>query len=233
MKRYLLRFGISIAISPAIASHLPVSSAVIPNPYDESIFSLDPAIPRDRDLIFVGRLVSAKGVDLLIQSLIALRRGGLRPSATIVGTGPEMENLKEMTVANALGEQVEFAGKLCGKPLASLLNRHKIMVVPSRWQEPFGVVALEGIACGCALIGSNGGGLPDAIGSCGITFENNDATALAGAIEELLLEPSRIDEFQRSRREHLRRHSPKGVASDYLDLFSSVLKRNGKHRSPA
>ena len=47
------------------------------------------------------------------------------------------------------------------------LNRHEIMVVPSRWNELFGVVALEGMACGCAMLVSDGGGLPDAVGYAG------------------------------------------------------------------
>lgn len=232
LKRSLLPFGTSVAISPAIASQLPVPSLVIPNPYDESVFTIDPIIRRDRDLIFVGRLVSSKGVDLLLEALSALRLKGLRPTTTIVGAGPELDHLKEMAIANSLEDQVEFAGKLGGKPLATILSRHRILVVPSRWQEPFGVVALEGIACGCAVIGSNGGGLPDAIGPCGITFENNDSSAMARAIEELVTNPDRIGALQKPRQEHLQRHSSKVIASDYLKLFLSVLGRNGQHNPP-
>ena len=78
-----------------------------------------------------------------------------------------------------LEAQVEFAGTKTGQELVALLNRHRIMVVPSRWQEPFGVVALEGIACGCVAIVARCGGLPDAVGRCGVTFEHEDVADLA------------------------------------------------------
>ena len=61
--------------------------------------------------------------------------------------------------ALGLERQVEFTGVLQGETLVRTLNAHRIMVVPSRTPEPFGVVALEGIACGCVVVGSEGGGL--------------------------------------------------------------------------
>ena len=48
--------------------------------------------------------------------------------------------------------------------LVNQLNQSEILVVPSLWSEPFGIVALEGLACGCALLASDAGGLPDAVG---------------------------------------------------------------------
>ena len=72
-----------------------------------------------------------------------------------------------------------------GPDVVALLNRHLIIVVPSRWQEPFGLVALEGIACGCVALGANCGGLPNAIGGAGATFLHEDVDDAACWIERL------------------------------------------------
>jgi glycogen(starch) synthase len=85
----------------------------------------------------------------------------------VIGEGPCRNDLEERVRKLGLADQVEFLGAIVGEPLVNILNRHKILVVPSSWNEPFGIVALEGIACGCMVIGSSGGGLPEAIGPCG------------------------------------------------------------------
>jgi glycosyltransferase involved in cell wall biosynthesis len=121
-----------------------------------------------------------------------------------------------------LREQVSFAGSRRGSELADLLRRHKIMVVPSRYAEPFGVVALEGIACGCLVIGSNGGGLPEAIGPCGQTFPNGDVQALAAALERRLDQPNE-HKLQANAASHLTQFRADTVAQRYLTLFRQFL----------
>src|ERR1700732_2483555 len=69
LKLSLCRFARDIAVSSAIAEHLTVPAVIIGNPYREDIFFRDPSVHRERDLIFVGRLVSDKGVDLLIEAI--------------------------------------------------------------------------------------------------------------------------------------------------------------------
>jgi glycosyltransferase involved in cell wall biosynthesis len=97
------------------------------------------------------------------------------------------------------------------------LNRHRILVVPSRWPEPFGIVALEAIACGCVVVGSAGGGLSEAIGPCGLTFPNGDGAALAHVLRELLGNPERVAELGTGGASHLARFSPSAVAKRYLE----------------
>jgi glycosyltransferase involved in cell wall biosynthesis len=199
---------------------------VIPNPYQDDIFYEEPRLKNDGDLIFVGRLVSDKGADLLIQALTVLASRGVRPKLTIVGDGPDMDLLKDLVTTSALENQVIFEGGKQGPELASLLRHHRIMVVPSRWAEPFGIVALEGIACGCVVIGSDGGGLPQAIGPCGFLFPNGDSRLLALLLERLLLDGAESERLRVSsqRRLHLELHTPARVSSQYLALFTSLLR---------
>ena len=164
-----------------------------------------------------------KGLIVLLKALAKLRTHGLSPKLTIVGVGPEFTAVKQMAEALELNNQVIFAGLKRDEELVILLRKHKILVVPSRYDEPFGVVALEGIACGCVVVGSAGGGLPEAIGPCGITVPNGDAGALAQALEQLLLNPNERKRLLFRAPEHLARFHPTTIAKTYLTLFHSKL----------
>ena len=176
-------FATNIACSRAVANYLGGPVKVVPNAYNEHLFRIRPEIPRNRDVIFVGRLVSDKGCDLLINALAQLASEGIHPTLSITGSGPEEQALRQQVSNLGLGDQTEFTGALRGESLARRMNEHRIMVVPSLWEEPFGIVALEGIASGCWVIGSRSGGLVDAIGPCGDTFQNGKVDELALSIK--------------------------------------------------
>jgi glycogen(starch) synthase len=223
VKRALLPRVRNVAISQAILDHIEVPARVIGNPYDDHIFRLRAAVARDETLVFLGRLVSDKGADLLLRAMKILQGDGLDPALTIVGRGPEEPNLRRLAGELGLEEQVTFVGSKSGAELAELLNRHRILVVPSRWPEPFGIVALEGIACGCVVVGSREGGLKEAIGPCGPTFENGNERALAACLKELLLHPATSTAFQNDASAHLAKFRTGTVASAYLDLMKEVV----------
>jgi len=220
LKRYLLRYAVgSIAVSRAIADDLGIPCDVIENSYDDQVFRCLPDVERWRDLVFVGRLVSDKGLDVLLDALGLLASQGTRPDLTIVGDGPERTRLEAQAHRAGLDRQVRFLGSVTGEALARVLNRHRILVVPSRYNEPFGIVALEGIACGCVVVGSEGGGLPEAIGPCGRTFPNGNAAALAQALAALLADPGRLAPYLQSANAHLAKHSGPRQVEAYLAVF--------------
>jgi len=214
----------SVAISRAVAACFNTDSVIIHSPYEARQF-VRPAAgsKRSGDLIFLGRLVSEKGVDLLLSALAILKNRGLSPSLTIVGSGPELFAMQQMTERLGLSDQVTFAGPKGGAELVALLQHHKILVIPSRYDEPFGVVALEGIACGCCVVGSSGGGLPEAIGPCGLTFPNGDANALGELLKKLLRSPDERERLAANAPEHLKKFSSSAVAAEYLALFRAQL----------
>jgi glycogen synthase len=234
IKFSVLRRSTSVSISQAIADHIDSPSMVQGNPYDDQVFVIRPEVQRDRDILFVGRLVSAKGAALLVDAVGDLlpRHPGL--TATIVGLGPEEAALRSQVARLGLVKQVTFAGPLSGESLAREYNRHRILAVPSIWREPFGIVALEGIACGCVCVASEGGGLKDAIGPCGITFPNGDQAAFEIALETLLDAPS-LDGYRRGAAQHLAQFSRKTMAASYLRHIESAArqKTEGKNVSAA
>ncbi|MBA3710884.1 MAG: glycosyltransferase family 4 protein [Pyrinomonadaceae bacterium] len=223
LKHFLVRFANSISVSRAVAAHIAVPSTVIPNTYREDIFRLMPEVERDRELLFLGRLVSDKGADLLLDALAKLKACGLTPRLTIVGGGPEKAALHQQAEDLRVHDQIDFAGIKTHSELPQILNAHRILVVPSRWHEPFGIVALEGIACGCTVVGSEGGGLRDAVGSCGVAFPNGDAEALAQTLADLLSDPGKLSVYEAHREAHLSRHRKSEVAKAYLQVFEEAI----------
>lgn len=224
VKRVLFRFATNVAISKAIATDIGTGSVVIPNPYRDEVFRLMPDVFRERDLVFLGRLVSDKGVDVLLRALALLKDANLTPTLTIIGLGPEKPRLECITLELKLSQQVRFVGPKAGDELAQCLNHHRVMVVPSSWAEPFGIVAIEGIACGCVLIGSEAGGLPDAIGPCGLTFSNGDVLALADTLRLILTDEGLVNRLRTHATAHLARHTTSSVGAAYLEIFERVTR---------
>ena len=160
----------------------------------------------------------------MLESLAALRRLGLTPGLTIIGDGPEAGSLRRLAERLTVQDQVTFTGPLTGEALVEMLNRHRIMIAPSRLAEPFGVVALEGIACGCAVVASENGGLRCAVGPCGLFFPNGDAPALAAALARLLPDETLRLELWSHAGEHLGKHRAARVAAAYLQEFEKALR---------
>lgn len=222
----------NIFASEAIAKVLCLPGEVITDPYDDTLFlnakGEGQGARRDRELAFVGRLVSDKGADLLLKALALIRndRQDACPKLTIIGDGPERSALEKLTGDLRLENQVIFAGAQPQDKVAGLLNEHEILVVPSLWQEPFGVVALEGAACGCVVLGSDGGGLPEAIGPAGMTFKRGDVTDLALKLSHLLQNREEWSGYREAAPTHLAKHRPRLVAEKYLEVIEKqILKR--------
>ncbi len=222
LKLRLLRFATNISISRAVARSLPVPAEIVGDPYDDSIFFSAGAVSPQTatDLIYTGRLVSDKGVDLLLQAVARLRGRGLRPGLTIAGDGSDKTALQNLAAELGLESQVTFVGQKAPAELAALLRAHRVHIVPSRWEEPFGIVALEGLACGCELVIAESGGLVEAAGGCATVFKRGDAAALEAALAEVL-SPNRVRSDPVRRRAHLQQHTKAAVARRYLDLFQA------------
>ncbi len=221
VKRFAVRLSTSVAVSRALARDLGRGTFVITNPYREELFRVLPEAAREVDLACLGRLVSDKGVDVLLDALALLAGQGITPRLTVIGDGPERPRLAAQAARLGIADRVDFAGTVTGEALVRRLNEHRILVVPSRYDEPFGNVAVEAIACGCVVVGSAGGGLPEAIGLCGRTFPNGDAAALAAVLAELLGDPAAVARLRNDARPHLAPHKSGVVAAAY----SAALER--------
>ena len=221
LKLLILRRATSICISKSIASQFKFPVVVIGNPYNDSLFRPIAEETRLNDLLFVGNLGRVKGVDLLLRAMHMLREQNLSVTLTIVGEGPEEQSLKALCEELGIASVVRFAGVKRGESLAREYNRHRVFVAPSRWMEPFGVVALEAIACGCIVVGSQGGGLVDAIGPVGLTFPNGNVELLAETLR-VALQDSSYQSLRAFAPDHLKLHKAQNVANRYLEVLSGM-----------
>ena len=222
VKRFCARFATTSGVSPGAARNIGAKT-VVSSCYDSDVFRELPGVKRELELLFLGRLVSEKGVEVLLRALHQLKLGGVTPRLTIVGGGPEEASLRTLAASLGVDEQVTFAGVRRDEALVRELNRHKIMVAPSTCQEGLPIVALEGLACGCVLVGAETG-LTEAIGPCGMTFPTGDATALANCLKELLTDVGKVSAFRDQAAGHLARFTKVNVADAYLKILQPLCQ---------
>jgi glycogen synthase len=222
LKRRVIRFARNVTTSDALKCRLSVNATVIPNPYQDDVFKHPQCGIRLHDLIFVGRLIRGKGVHILIEAMRQLKRRGYRRELTIVGTGTELPEL----LSAAVGLPITFVGVKRGPELGELIADHKILVVPSLEPEPFGIVALEGLASGCVVVASRDGGLVEAVGPHGVLFESGNASSLADAILVADSKPQLLDGVS----EHLAQHYASYIAAKYINILEATIAAYRKGR---
>lgn len=209
----------NIAVSKSVASYLNTKVTVIYNCYDDDIFKIYNDEKRIYDFVFLGRLVSQKGCEILIKACSNLKR---QFTLNIIGEGPEKLKLQKLVHNLGLEQNIKFVGILEGEQLARMLNRHQVMVIPSVGSEGFGIVALEGMACGCKIIASDAGGLPEAVSVFGRTFKMCDQKELELSLEEVISSIDITNQYLISTDlcNFLEAHNKETIAKKYLSLFN-------------
>ena len=227
LKRSLLWRPYCLSVSEYLAGTIRKQSKVIRNPYASALFRRIPGIERNRDLLFAGRLVSAKGVDTLLHAFATVLKHRPQSTLSIAGTGPEEAALRNLAESLGIDCSVRFLGNKRGAELAKLMNQHRILVVPSRSKPPeaLPVVPVEGIACGCIPVASRQGGLPESVGDAGALFEEGNTEELARILLRLLEAPDLLDSYRSRAEEHLKQFSPEAVADAYESHFAACRRR--------
>lgn len=170
-------------------------------PYgDEALRQLEDVVHLDSDkryLLYVGRLTPIKGVHVLITAFREIHR--LMPDVRLIITGSSFfggaaktaYEQKLVALAEPVNDAIVFTGYLPHEKLKYLYSAVDIVVFPSVWPEPFGLVMLEAMASGTCLVASAVGGIPEVVENeiNGVLVEPNDAGALARAVCCTLSEP--------------------------------------------
>ena len=162
--------------------------AVIPQfGVDPDLFQPAESRPsRPFTLGFVGRLVSEKGLDVLLQALARVS-GDWR--LRLVGGGPERDLLDRQATALGIRERLTFVDQIPSTEMPAQYHRLDALALPSltqhNWKEQFGRVLVEAMASGVPVIGSDSGAIPGVVGTAGDIVPEGDADALAAAITRL------------------------------------------------
>jgi glycosyltransferase involved in cell wall biosynthesis len=180
---------------------------------------------RSNTLLFLGRLVQEKGLDVLLRALSHLSlRYQLYPSLLVVGEGPMRSKWQTLAQKLQLDNQIKFLGALRGQSLLDVFDQAAIGVVPSVWEEPMGLVAIEHLAAGLIPVVSAQGGLHECVGDLGVVVPNGDFKALAEALALLIHEPQAFNKNRVS--EHLENFKPDKVAALYHALYQQISGPN-------
>lgn len=183
---------------------------VVYNAVDSDLFRpQDPRASGLPVLNFVGRTGIEKGPDIFLAAALQLAERGLRFEVQMVGSN-HWDRFEEDDFQRKLsslvweiekhGIVVRRTGHVGREHLPPVLARADINVIPARWDEPFGMTTVEGMACGLATVASATGGTPEVIGDAGLLFARESVGELASCLSHLLADaPLRLEFAQKAR----------------------------------
>ena len=208
-------------------AHRPV---VLPNCLDLAL--LPPNRPRENLILFAGRVVADKAPDAFVAACAAALPDLPGWSAEIIGAdrfsadSPDTGFVRAIRAAAATAG-VRMAGYRDHPEVLTAMARAAIVVVPSRWPEPFGLVALEALASGAALICSSRGGLPEVAGEAAVYADPDHPDAIAAAIRGLAADPARRAALAEAGRQRARQFDVAVIAAQLAALRHEILAAAG------
>ena len=157
-----------------------------------------------RGSIFIGRLVPEKGSHLFVNSIKNIVVKYPEWNFKIIGAAKAgQENLKtkyEKDVINnflSLGKNVTYLGFVPNNVVKKSLETASILIVPSLWDDPFPLTALEGLSYGVAIIASNKGGLKEMLNGKAMLLEDINEKNLEKSIIKLISDKDLLEEYQK------------------------------------
>ena len=161
------------------------------------------SLKKEKEILFIGRLVEEKGAHLFVEAAKILSKKYQKWNFTLIGS-PYLGNIKKETkyskkissAVDKLGLNVRMTGYLPHNDVLIHIRRAAVIVVPSIWPEPFGLVVAEGMINGCALITSNNGGIPEIVRDKGIILKDLTLYTIVNAIELLIRDNSLRKKYQ-------------------------------------
>ena len=177
---------------------------------------------------YIGRLVSEKGLPLLLQAAKRLKDRGYAFRLKFIGDGPERQRLETMTDALGLREQVFFTGFVQGDALRTAVADVACVVMPSVWEETAGLAAMEQMMQGRLVVATDIGGLAEVVGDAGLKFPVGDVEGLIDRLRQVLEMPNVVAELGRRARERaLALFRQERMVEEHLAVYERLINRNG------
>ena len=151
--------AVNVCVSRYLAERVNVPrSLTIYNPVSDRAFKADLGSHQQDDVVvFAGRLVAEKGLDVLLRAVAMMPGVRLR----IAGDGPMKSVWQRLAAEIGVGDRAEFLGAKSLAELGELYADAAVVCVPSAWEEPFGYAAAEAMAMGRAVVATPSGALPE------------------------------------------------------------------------
>jgi spore coat protein SA len=187
--------------------------------------------PECQYVLFAGRLIPEKGIDVLVRAFANVVAQNPRARLIVTGSsffaGAQRTRFEEelARLAEPVGSAIQFTGFLPREQLSVLYQICDVVVVPSTWQEPSGLVVLEAMASGRSVVATSVGGIPELVrdGVTGLLVPPSNPDALAMAINRLLRDPALRHALGAAARTHcVTKHSSARLVADIDTLFGSL-----------
>ncbi len=241
VKRLLLQFlrlslssrvSLNIAISQHVQQRLALPRSMVilhglsPAPFEKVRPFVLPSPGEKIHFGFLGRLVIEKGGLLLAEAANILRKTTRSFRISLVGDGPERNRIERAIAGHNLQEFVSFKGFLQGKDLHLALATIHVLIVPSIYEEPAGLAAMESMMQGRPVIASRLGGLGEIVGDAALTFDPSDPASLAACMDRVIQDPALLSQLARKGKDRADQVFPvrsmiENHARSYYQLVSS------------
>lgn len=210
-------------------THLLLNS--LPSP------SLQPGpLPLETPVVLaLGRLVQEKGIDLVVKAMPHVVESTPNARLIIAGDGPEKPALEALTHQLKLQNHVTFTGWVPPEEVPQLMNQASVVVMPSRWQEAFGLVSLQAAQMGRPVVAAAVGAQPEIVvhGETGLLVEQEDVEGLAKALCRLLHDPEEMLAMSVKARARAREHFDfDAYVTRYKTLLQSMMTARSSGREP-
>jgi glycosyltransferase involved in cell wall biosynthesis len=188
-----------------------------------------PPLARTPTAVFAGRLVREKGAEVLARAFVPVAEALPEARLTIAGEGPEQDRIRAVVQRHRIGDRVLLAGKIPRENLDRTFGGAWVQVVPSLWDEPFGIAAAEALMRGTPVVASDVGGLPEIVsdGESGLLVPPDDADALGRALLSLLGDRQRVESMGRAgRRDAMARFAISRLVDSLLRIYGEIGVRS-------
>lgn len=181
-----------------------------------SVYDFVPAVPDDAPLVFLGRVEHIKGTHLAIE--IAQRSGRRLVIAGNIPSGHE-HYFDTQVKPHVDGQRVTYIGPVDDARKNALLGSAAAFLMPILWEEPFGIVMAEALACGTPVLGLRRGAVPEVV-------EDGVTGFVCDTVDELVLAEQRLSEISRdaSRKRAERLFSDHAVVDAYIGVYRQILE---------
>jgi len=196
-----------------------MQSKIIPYPYVGNKLKKQKKLMGKLKILFLGRLQPQKGAHLLPEICMKLKKEEIDYEINILGDGPLFPYLKRYAEKENLN--MNFFGFVKSRPkIYSELRKSNLLLLPSIWPEPFGMVILEAMAFGIPVIGSNRGGLKNTIENNKVGFAiDPEVEKIVEKIKLLKENPSLYKKFSLNGIKNIKKYAPKKIFKKYLKMF--------------
>jgi glycosyltransferase involved in cell wall biosynthesis len=216
-KNSLYFTGCSNYITQQIAPFVQATTIYNAAPFDK--YDLKPTTDTDAPLVFLGRIEEIKGVR---EAILVAQKTGRR--LVIAGNVPEEgKTYFETEVRPHLDDRIEYGGPVDDRQKNELLGTAAALLMPIQWNEPFGIVMAEAMACGTPVIGLARGAVPEVV-------EQGVTGFCCSSVEEMVLSVGKLSTINRRnvKSRASENFSAQAMVDKYVQLYNHILKAKKK-----